>query len=513
MKLEINRFGLQGAPSQVNLEHRGVVLEWNIALFDKASFNGEFDIFEQINGYWGHLAMEVQDKIFNVYQRIKDVFDSVWENSELTKQLYQLIKELYVHHQLSDIKFWISFRSNVVVPAGLREEFKESHETPGTRERTYLKADYEWLVALSVALRPMVPIWGEFINRTRRDAGTVFKEYYAFQLLAYSSLYNSEPMERLRVYVEHSLPAEKSKAAAIFGGISSEDFPMWVLGLVVVRRLSIGDVRGTDPGTTLVSFIYKYIGQKVKGHDNNFIGMVKDKQVEGQGQEGENNLSKLEGYKIKQEIPAGDIAIIEYRARQPLHLAKKLCPDISEELVKESIATVTAALQNSTIFNPQMTMVQWVMAGVLPPRGLLHLKKTTVLMVMGVVQAILWHKGHRELAGLMTALEQDSDDEMLLGGTDSRARIPKDMLEQLDALFPYSRRPTGKMRQVKRTNAAIETIEELNKGFGSNVWRLTLPAAWVEQVTGNKNNRRYSTPHDIKVKLAALAIQLAQRTF
>lgn len=512
MKLEINRYGLQGAPSQVNLEHRGAVLEWNIALFDKASFNGEFDIFEQINGYWDHLGMETQDKIFDVYQRIKDTFDSVWENNELTRQLYKLIKELYEYHQLSDIKFWISFRSNIVVPAGLREEFKESHETPGTRERTYLKSDYEWLVALSVALRPMVPIWGEFINRTRRDAGTVFKEYYAFQLLAYSNLYNSEPMERLRVYVEHSLPAEKSKAAAIFGGISSEDFPMWVLGLVVVRRLSIGDVRGVDPGTTLVSFIYKYIGQKVKGHDNNFIGMVKDKQVEGQGQEGENNLSKLEGYKIKQEIPAGDIAIIEHHARQAFQLAQKIAPDIDASLVQESIESVFSQLQNHNIFTAQMTIVQWVVARVLPPRGMLHLRKTTVLQVMGAVQAVLWHKGHREIAALMTAIEQDSDDEMLLGGTDSRARIPKDMLEQLDKLFPFSRRPTGKQRQVKRVNPAIETIEELNKGFGSNVWRLTLPAPWVEHVTGNKNNRRYSVPHDIKIKLANLAIQIAQRS-
>lgn len=504
---------MQGAPSEVILEHKGVQIGWNMALFDKASFNGEFDIFEQINGYWGHLSMDIQDKIFDVYQRIKDVFDSVWENNELTRQLYKLIAELYEHHQLTDIKFWISFRSNIVVPHGLREEFKESHETPGTRERTYLKADYEWLVALSVALRPMVPVWGEFINRTRKDAGTVFKEYYAFQLLAYSNIYNAEPMERLRVYVEHSLPAEKSKAAAIFGGISSEDFPMWVLGLVVVRRLSIGDVRGTDPGTTLVSFIYKYIGQKVKGHDNNFIGMVKDKQVEGQGQEGENNLSKLEGYKIKQEIPAGDIAIIEHCAKKPMELARRLCPEIDEKLVKESIDAVFATLQSHKIFVPQMTIVQWVVARVLPPRGMLHLKKTTVLTVMGVVQAILWHKQHYELAALMTAIEQDNDDEMQLGGTDSRARIPKDILEQLEALYPFSRRPTGKQRNVKRVNPAVETIDELSKGFGQHDWRLTLPSSWVEQVTGNKNNRRYSVPHDIKIKLATIVIQIAQRGF
>jgi len=181
--------------------------------------------------------------------------------------------------------------------------------------------------------------------------------------------------------------------------------------------------------------------------------------------------------------------------------------------VRESIDCVVSSLQNHQIFVPQMTLVQWCVARILPPRGMLHLKKTTVLLVMGVVQAILWHKGHRELAALLTAIEQDNDDEMQLGGTDSRARLPKDVVEKLDQLYPYSRRPTGKQRNAKRPNAAIETIDELNKAFGNNVWRLTLPAGWIEQVTGNKNNRRYSVPVDIKIKLANLAIEIAQRSF
>lgn len=514
MKLDINKYGAIGTPSEVLLTHGDQVITWNIALFDKMSFSGEFDIFEQINGYWGHLPKTDQDKIFDIYKRIRIVFDEVWETNELTRQLHVLIKELYQFHELADVKHWKDFHSNLILPAGLRDAFMESHETPGTRERTYLKEDYHWLVTLSIALRAMIPIWGEFISRTKKDTGTTFKEYYAFQLLAYSNIYKSEPMERLRVYVEHSLPPDKSKSAAILGGISSEDFPLWVLGLVVVRRLSVGNVLGTDPSSSLVTFIYKYIGQKVKGHDNSFIGMVKDKPFEGHGQEGENNLSRLEGYKVKQEIPAGDIAIIGFYAQDIDALALLICPDIDLNLVRLSEISVQA-LSHEHIWPPQIALIQWVLKQkqAIPPRGLQHLSKTSILRCMAVTQALLWHRNHYELAALLSSVEQSNVDEQQLGGTDSRARISKDQMEVLETLFPYSRRPTGKQKLTKRPNPAADSIDSMSVLFSEHDWKITLPSEWVAQVTSNRNNRRYAVPQNVKILLANLVIQIAQRTF
>jgi hypothetical protein len=157
--------------------------------------------------------------------------------------------------------------------------------------------------------------------------------------------------------------------------------------------------------------------------------------------------------------------------------------------------------------------MQWVMARVLPPRGMLHLQKRTDLTVMAAAQALLWHRGHFELAALLTAIEQSGDDSMQYGGTDSRARISKEQMEILDRLYPFVRKPSGKQRVTKRTNPAAEAIESMSELFSEHDWRLTLPQEWVAQVTGNKNQRRYAVPHDIKIKLANLAIALAQRSF
>ena len=70
------------------------------------------------------------------------------------------------------------------IPVRLEDTFVHSDERPMTRDKTYTKPDYVKLIGLTLALRPMIPIWGEFIERTHKETGTSFKEYYAYLLMA-----------------------------------------------------------------------------------------------------------------------------------------------------------------------------------------------------------------------------------------------------------------------------------------------------------------------------------------
>lgn len=513
MKLELDRLNIVNLPTQVIMDHNGQRLTWNIALFDKTSYNGNFDIFAEINGYWAYLAPKVQDEIFKVYEKIHALFHSVFDSTELTRQLYVLVAELYKYHELEDVETWLKFYSSVVVPTGsFRETFEPSYDNPGTRERTYLLDEYRGLVILTVALRAMVPIWGEFIRSTRREYGTKYKEYYAYKLLAYSSVVRSRAMEKLFEFVQHTLPPDKSKSSAIYDGLSTEDFPIWVLGLVLVRRLSVGDVRGVDPNINLVTFIFRYIQQKVKSHDQSFMGMVKDKMIEGVGQEGENNLSKLESWKVKEPVPAGDIEFIAFYTENMSWLK----PNYYEVVDRDTLAVAQQYIEQMMavqIWPSQITLTQWVMARFIPPRGLMHVSKQTTVKAMGAAQALLWHKGYHDVAALLSAVAEDNSDTLQLSGPETPMKIATPLMEQLDALYPYSKRSTTKQKALKRVNPAAEAIDAVAASFSERAWRLTTAPEWTERVTGNKNHRRYTVPRDIKIKLANLAISIAQRTF
>lgn len=494
-----------GTNSVAITSHNGVDIYWNTSPFDKTSFSGDFDIFEQINGYWGYLPEATQDQIFSIYQRIREMFDEAGESAELTHLLRGAIAELYRFHSQEDIRHWSNFHADIRLPDSVKDV--PAPDLP--RERTYLTEDYRQLVTLSISLRPMLPIWGEFIFMTKKENGSVFKEFYANRLLKLTNLVRSPAYKRLEEFVSYSLPADKSIAAAILGGIGTENFPEWIMGLIMVRRLSVGDVRGEDPTSHLVTFIFKYIVQKVKGHDTNFVGTVKDKQKVDERSEGENNISVAEGYKIKEAIPAGDIVVLSYYTEDVERMALKIDPSLDLRLLTKSINSVKA-LNTEQVHECQTTIMQWVMADAISPRGLLRLNKEAILRVMAATQAILWHQGQYELAALVSAVRQKNDTESFVSGGESKARLSKDQIEKLNELYPHYRRQGGRSKVTRQPNAAINALENVNDQFSEYDWRITLPLEWVERVTGSKN-RRYSTPYEMKQKLAELIIAIASK--
>lgn len=496
------------------LRHKNKELKWNIKLIDKASIKPDVDIFHQINGFWAKgIAEEKLDQIFEVYERIHTTFDEIWETEDLARALLPLVAELCSYHQLDDVRKWMDFYSDIHMPQNLNDEFSDAHSSIGTRDRTYLREDYKQLVTLSIVLRPMLLVWGEYVFRTEKEHGTNWKEYKAFELLAQSYILEEGkcyPMERLRRYVELSLPTVKEFDSAILDGLSTEDFSTWILALVTIRRLAIGDISGTDPDFNLVAFIYRYVGQKVKGHDHSFMGMVKPKIPESQSGDSENNLSKLEGYKIKQEIPEGDIADVEHYISDMQALAIRVCPSMTDHLglLQESITSVKQ-MASEQIWEPQLTLIQWTLAEAVSPRAFPYLSKKSVLEAMAVAQAVLWHREHYELAGLMTAVAQSNQQELQLTGVIPQARIPTTMVDELNRLYPHPRRQSGKQKSQKEKNVAVLNIDTTTKQFRENEWRLTLPNKWLSKIVQNTSDRRYAVPYDVKIKMAKLAIEIA----
>lgn len=515
MRMSVSQTLGQG---DILVEHKGEFITWQNRLLDKTGqsrlTDDQFDVYQQINQFWELRSPEVQDQIFNIYKEIRIVFDMEWVTDELDKKLRPLINKLYQYHKIEDLRHWMDFKSDLIIPSDIRDEFRRAgeEEVLGTPERTYLKEDYKQLVVLSIALRPIIPVWSEYLVRTQREVGTVWKEYQAFQLLHGTYPMSIPAMERLRVFVLHTIPEEKSLTPAILGGISSEDFPTWILALVVVRRLALGDVRGVDSKAMLVASIYRYIESRVKSHENSFLKNVKEKYPEGQGMQEEANISRLESHKTRQDIAAGSIAVIAHQAKDVRALALRVQPDLDLQLFHQSLNAVSK-LNQHRVWDHQLTLIQWVLGAAISPRGLRYLHLDVMLGCLAVTQAILWHRGMHDLAALVSAeaIQNHPDNEIY--GIDSRSRISKENMEELDRLYPFIRRGNKKAEKVK--NTAVIAIDLLQEQFSKNDWRLTLPDQWLSWFARSPemvSNRRYAVPVDIKNKLAQLAISVAKRS-
>ncbi len=496
------------------IQHREEVITWNVSIFDASNFRGhlegKYDIFKYNNLFWERLKAETQDNIFNIFKKLKISLENYTERTSLTLELFPLIHDLYEYHKLDDVEHWIKFFTDIQFPPDLQHEYIHSNEKTGTRDQTYLRDDYIKLICLTFNLRLMIPIWGEFIAKTKRDTGTQFKEYYAFQLLNQSHLNDSPAMEKLKTYVYRSIPEERS-SGPILGGLSSEDFPIWVMSLVVIRKLCTIDIGGKEDNSSIVPYIYNHVRERVARSDNNFVGVVREKNIIKESTEGTNDkLSRLEGYKIRQEISPGDIVLLEHMMSDITRVAKQICPEIDDNLLNNALYTSQKLLTHS-IQEPQITLIQWVFKPVISTRAVLMLSKKTVVAAAGATQAILTHYNHVKLAAIATAYAVENEHEFMVNGVDSRARITKDLQEELNKLFPYHRRSVSKAKNAKNSNQAIQAIESMTDKLSEKNWILTVDEKLLPYITGSETQRQFSLPHEIKNLLANLVITLAKR--
>ena len=545
MEIIIERVDLTKNSSSIIIRHGGQDISWDISFLDIANRRSrqndsatgdvglrvDYNPYEVLNEYWRFLAKDKQDRIFDVYRRLKEVLNTIFQFEPLSAAMQPLVAELLSLHNLKDVEYWVDFKSlysktPVRMPVNdpnLLAEHDSSNSTKKPPEGTYTMGDYHNLVVMSLAIRSMIPVWGDYIELVQNPnggVGTTLKEYEAYHLLRVSEIYNSAPMEKLRTYVRFLTRPDIPKPSAVYAGISSEEFPEWMLGLVIVRKLGTLDISGNDSTVSGMKTLFNYVGHKLKNHENSFRGTISEKIFEGTKVEGENNLSTLEGYRNPLDIAVGDTE------RYPIYMgedlydgqlfdkAKRICPDIDPDFVKKMVDTIRKN-HNSVPEHGQLQIIQIVMnvGKTLKAEAHGYLGGVEIVSAMAIAAACLWHRGHRDLAALVSAKLETGLNRPVKGGSEHRTRIPKELLEELNRLYPYARRLTSRTKQEDQENPAIVQINSIDKILKNRNWVLTLPKEWVVELHKGEYNRRYDLPADIKIKLANLAIAMAKRSF
>lgn len=494
---------------QMLVEHESNNLLFDLSSYNKNHLIGENDVCSHINQFWAQLPQHKQEKIFGCYAKIRKIFEEVYDTASLCIAIMPIVKALFEEHDLNAIERWIAFFGDIVIPAKFDEIYTHSDEKPFSRDKTYTRPDYSKLVALTMALRIMVPIWGEFILRTRSETGTSFKEYYAYTLLAQTKINESPAVQKLITYINANLQTEKSINTIIVGGIGSEDYPTWVLSGLLVKRLSVGDIRGREINTNLVVTVHNDLLAKNNGNGGNSFGEPITKKVFESDTDSDHGVSRIENFKLKAEHAIGDIAAIEFFMEKTIHAATILDRDVDIDLLHEFMQAAEA-LVNERIWPAQISLAQWVLAPILPPRAIYHLNKLITIRSLAIAQTYLWQRGHKKLAALITAAASDNRWTSQQTGIGSTARITREQLEELTRLFPYNR-VSAKRKNTIPPNVAMQAIDKVAEDFNARDWVITLPAKYAEEVTGSQTHRRYGCPHDIKIILAALAIEVGKR--
>lgn len=526
----------------LSITHKGNEIPFNVSYYTvKKKSIDENDIDKKedrekniclyINEYFKDLYNKnpnILDVTFDIYNRLREVFDDYTISSmeeliiQIKPYVYSLLSEL---HKLYNIKNFVDYSPLIRIPNDIDTDFTLNELIPNSRQKTYIRSDYRALLAFSLQLRLMIPIWGEFINHIKKDELNSKKEMRALTLIFNTDCYNvvfsdsqenKTVIDKLFSYISSHVKEEDINLALVVKNqISSSDYLDYLLSRIIVTKLCIGDLNYANPDLNLISLIYGYLTSLVETDANN--NKVLEKNFTSQS--GENIPSKLEEYKTKQSISIGDIELNKFFLNDVNLVAKRLCSSMNfsydgkNRILDIILNNAYNFLELKGIEKVQTDIAFAVLSKtkidnkiLVSPRIMPYLEKKILINALAIASAWLWINNHKTLS--LIVIGNPYNENNFISSSSSRERISAEYEDILNRVYKYSI-IRGKNKNNK--NVGIEWIEKTEKELSKNVWEIPkfLEDRYIlEEAKIDWRNPIISMPSNIKVLLAKLLIDL-----
>lgn len=512
---------------------RGESLEWDGELFLRSGYESKkFDLYKEINSYLELNTVEVSETIWNAYKRIHA---AIMEEETTRRVIVTLIREMRDISRVTDyerMRKHLLLHEKIRIPSSLERTFTREQsinrkegivslnaKQSSTPEKTYLYEDYVKLVAFTCWNRIFTPIWGSFVDKFKDDLGAPFKESVAGQLLSgCKAIVESEAYKKLFTYTSSITANVEKKDHVVMDGLPQVKFPEYVFNLTLVRRITIGDIRGvnvTASGTEahLITYVHSFLDNRIRNNSDSFaLRKLRDKSISSsRSQDEESKMTNMESVRISEDFSPGAIKELQFFLSLTDKIAEEISPTTPKYLIEEAMANAQK-LDNQIIHTPQINMLGWILGPYSPPKSILNAEKKTLLNFLGIAQATLWHHELYDLAIILSLTEYTSRNRTMQ--STARSNIPGAMIEEARELWPHHRRASGRTPSTRPEPVPVTTVKTTVNQLLERDWRLNLPEGWVipERSRNNYNprTREYRIPSDIRVQLMELALMIGR---
>ncbi len=506
-------------PKTTVIEHnyKGVknFLEFSNNTLAKTAFvmavNDENPIFSHLNRYLEKVPSDRQDEIFEIISEIQTKI----ENSDSLEVANDNLKRLFVH-LFSRIRYQEilnlvlndrEFARDITLPSP--EFIKMRYESVSdnyTKEKTYIYSEYQELIALIIQMRLLFPLMAHYIEIFSPNLGTDYKEFEAMKVLQESDLFKNPAMLKLIRYVHANTPDEGSKAA-IINFISSEDYPMYNLAMVLIRKICTMDIR--NPGErqpVLIMHISTHVREKISNNDKKAGSIIADKIGQDTKQNSEERqISMMERFKIRDKLSVEQKVFITESVSDPVKLGLLIKPDIDLNLL-HSILAETVRMNNVPVENVQKILLRLVISQVVSRKVVDLINRPTLVNCLAVAATILIQDGFPGIAQFCTATVVPSDGNKTIATDQHQNKVTAELRSQLNDLMPFQRAGRSKTAMSDISN----NVDIIFKDLTSKVWHSNLPDNIISRE--GPVIRRIKIPGNLRIMLTELAIYLAKRS-
>lgn len=521
MKLVVS--GIQGSGfTEVTAEHNGQKLAFTTKIYCKVKLADQQRVFKEINSYWEFIGDEKQQKIWESYQRIHEILNMSLDTMRVAMSLRHYIREMYTHMPMNGMRKWLSTMGNLFIPIEIERQIT-AESRYNKKEQTYLEHEYINLATVSLAIRPMIPIFGEYLESSSEYDHN--KETEVLGLLHDCEVANwplnevgphgeevDTAFDKLAGYVQFCVEDEPTTLGRLWRGTSSVEVPVHLRSKVLVRRLTIVPLDDIT-SFSIVANAYRYVRSIINPNERTTAERVNEKKPESGGDEDE-KTSFLEAHKTKHRVPPGDIEAFNLDTNDHVKLAQRVDPTV--DLKKLQLCVNAIRNVSNVSINPhQVKIAQWVMAKAFPAKAFYHINKVATNNMLATAQALLWHWGFLDIAVFQQVelLKQgESGSQFQLGSTRTNSRIPNRYKDELNELFPHQKAPqyTNAGMPMRTENMAGTAISTATASIHASNWIYRGPTELYKEAGQVTSNQVLIIPQTIKATLTELVLHLGR---
>ena len=476
---------------------------------NKAELN-EKTQFIIINEYVKYKGTAFQESLFNTLAKCYDDVMATLQVKDIYPLPYHIVNPVLDLFDLEDMFNFLKFEFKLQPPRNLAEVFDTQIESDarGSRVQTYLKDDYLQLAALVTIIKvAMLPVFNyAFIKQ--KEFNPMHKEFMLFHLFKEHPIYKSEPMTKIKGLIEKLIEqttTEDVEAIRVLEKqIPKSELPFYILGIVMVQKISIASLVEDDENKNIVTKVYNYVNNKLKA-TGDVSKTIRNKTVlkDVDGLPGDSE-SYIESHRQLHSHSPADIVEFEWSVSSIEKIVQQL-PIKQKNLINYEVLmdakNFVEIFKTDYINSIQISILGIIFKSIIDPRSLEYLKTEQLSNLLAVGFTYLWGMGQKNLACLLLSITDEAQSEVLtINSTVNKIRLTKELKEELDYFFPYKRI----VNDETYVNVAEETIGTLVDRLFEQKWITQTSDKYTSEVL--KDGGKLLTP-DLKILLAEFIIK------
>lgn len=515
-------FSIKNALSKLNtlivVEHKGKELEFVVSTIISKRNKDKLDDpnqFTLLNLYLEYKGEAYQDDLFN---RLTESNNIIFDNITVVDIFplpYRIVGILTEVIDLGDIFNFLKYEYKLPIPSSLFETFdyKIEENNRGSRIQTYLKDEYIELAALAIAIKITIGPVCQFAYVRQHQFENKTKEYLLAHFYIEDPIYDTPAMQKLLGLIEKLIETSDADGdnnesrRVLERSIPSIELPNYILGIVLIQKLSITPIIGDDEKNNTVTRIYNYANYKLIPSGDVTKSIRAKEPLKDIDSNTSDSESLMESHRISDSITMGSQiemnwftdSVDKIITQLPMEQRVKIDPN----MVKDAYV-YAKQFKDLGITDAHVFLLSIIFKKAFDPRILDYLYIDNIINLMAVGFSYLIGIDCGYLGLLLLSTTSNKDDQVAVvnyNQTVNKSRINKDYKEELDKYFPYKRVINDKVEE----NIAGKAISDIVTTVYESIWVYVGDTQFLKSIA-ETDNKELTLPSDLKIMFTEFLI-------